>query len=72
MTTKLEEIRELYFKAGPATIQRDVARAIEILKSMRDEDERSRASVFMQGLADMRREWGRRTRRAARPPRKRG
>ena len=55
---KLDEIRRLYFEAGPGTIQRDLARAIEILKSMSDEEERSRAAVFMEGLAEMRKEWG--------------
>ena len=56
---KLEEIRRLYFEAEPATIRRDIMRAIEILKSMSDDDERSRAAVFMEGLAEMRKEWGR-------------
>jgi hypothetical protein len=56
---KIAEIRRLYFGATPATIQRDIDRAIEILKSLRDEDERSRAAVFMEGLAEMRRDWRR-------------
>ncbi len=56
---KLEQIRQLYFKAQPATIQRDISRAIEILKSMASEEERSRAVVFMEGLAEMRKEWRR-------------
>jgi hypothetical protein len=59
--TKLDEIRELYFKVGPATIERDIARAIDLLKSMETEDERSRAAVFMEGLAEMRKEWGHKT-----------
>jgi len=53
----IAEIRRLYFEATPATIQRDLDRAIDILKSLKDEDERSRAAVFMEGLAEMRREW---------------
>ena len=60
--SKLDEIRRLYFEATPGTIQRDVDRAIEILKSMSGEDERSRAAVFMEGLAEMRREWGKKRR----------
>ncbi len=56
---KLEEIRQLYFKAQPGTIQRDISRAIKILKSMASEEERSRAVVFMEGLAEMRKEWRR-------------
>lgn len=61
-TDKLSEIREIYFRAKPATIERDVARAIAILKSMASEEERERASVFMEGLNQMRKEWKRRTR----------
>jgi hypothetical protein len=53
----IEEIRRLYFQASAATIERDIARAIDLLKSMKDDDERSRAAVFMQGLAEMRKEW---------------
>ena len=60
----IEEIRRLYFAASAATIERDIARAIDLLKAMKDEDERSKASVYMEGLAEMRKEWkGRRTRR---------
>jgi hypothetical protein len=55
--TAIEEIRRLYFKASPATIERDISRAIDLLKSMKDEDERSKASVYMEGLAEMRKEW---------------
>jgi hypothetical protein len=55
--TKLEQIRELYFKAQPGTIERDITRAIDILKAMASEEERSRAHVFMEGLAEMRKEW---------------
>jgi hypothetical protein len=60
----IEEIRRLYFDATAATIERDIARAIDLLKSMKDDDERSKAAVFMQGLAEMRKEWkGRKKRR---------
>lgn len=62
--TAIEEIRQLYFQASGATIERDIARAIDLLKSMKDEDERSKASVYMAGLAQMRTEWrGRQKRR---------
>lgn len=57
---KIAEIRKLYFEASPATIQRDFDRAIDIVKSIADENERSRAAVFMEGLAEMRREWKKR------------
>jgi hypothetical protein len=55
--TAIEEIRRLYFQASAATIERDLARAIDLLKAMKDEDERSKASVYMEGLAEMRKEW---------------
>lgn len=62
----LEEIRRLYFKATAATIERDLARAIDLLKAMPGEADRRRAHVYMEGLAAMRKEWGRHPRRSAR------
>lgn len=56
---KLEQIRQIYFNAQPATVERDIARAIAILKSMAGEEERERAAVFMEGLNQMRAEWKR-------------
>jgi hypothetical protein len=56
----IAEIRRLYFETKPSTIQRDFARAIDLLKSLRSEDERSKAVVYMQGLAELRKEWARR------------
>ena len=55
---KLAEIRRLYFEATPSTILRDFDRAIDLVKSMETEAERERATVYMQGLAEMRREFG--------------
>lgn len=55
--TPLEEIRRLYFQTSRATIQRDFARAIELLKSLPTENERSKAVVYMEGLNEMRKEW---------------
>ena len=57
---KLSRIREIYFRARPATIERDIACAVAILKSMASEADRERAAVFMQGLNEMRGEWKRR------------
>jgi hypothetical protein len=54
---KIAEIRRLYFATTPTTIQRDIDRAIDILKSLKNDDERSKASVFMEGLNEMRKEW---------------
>jgi hypothetical protein len=56
---KLAEIRRLYFKTQPATILRDFDRAIDLIKSMDTPEERERATVYMQGLAEMRKEFGR-------------
>ena len=53
----LGDIKTLYFNATRATIQRDLTRAVELLKSMRTEDERERATVYMDGLSQMRSEW---------------
>jgi hypothetical protein len=62
MTDVLEEIRRLYFATSPATIQRDFDRAIDLLKSLSSETEREKAAVYMEGLAEMRKEWGPRRR----------
>ncbi len=59
-TDRLGQIRQIYFSAKPATIDRDIARAIAILKSMQSEEERERATVFMEGLNEMRGEWAKR------------
>ena len=62
---KLAEIRRLYFKTTKATIHEDLARALDLLKSMPSEDDRERATVYMEGMAEMRKEWSgrKRTRR---------
>jgi hypothetical protein len=58
MLDPLAEIRRLYFSTTRATIERDFAQALELLKTMASEDDRSRATVFMHGLAQMRADWG--------------
>jgi hypothetical protein len=55
---KLAQIRTLYFRATRATILRDFDRAIDLIKSMDSEAEREKATVYMQGLAEMRKEFG--------------
>jgi hypothetical protein len=57
MLDPLAEIRRLYFQTTRATIERDFAKALDLLKTMEDEEARSRATVFMHGLAQMRRDW---------------
>lgn len=54
---QVAEIKKLYFNATAATIQKDLARAVELLKSLPDEDARERAAVYMDGLSQMRSEW---------------
>jgi hypothetical protein len=53
----IAEIRQLYFKTTARTIGRDFDRAIDLLKSIRLPEDRQRATVFMEGLAEMRKEW---------------
>ena len=54
---KHAEIRRLYFKTTKATIQQDLEKALDLLKSMASEEERERATVYMEGLAQMRKDW---------------
>jgi hypothetical protein len=53
----LAELRRLYFSAAPGTIQRDFDRAIDLLKSLPSEADREKAAVYMEGLAELRKEW---------------
>jgi len=55
---KHAEIKRLYYETTRQTIQRDLAKALDLLKSMTSEEERQRAAVYMDGLAQMRAEWG--------------
>ena len=57
----LAEIRQIYFKTSRRTIDNDFAHALELLKSLPDEETRSKAHVYMEGLAEMSREWARST-----------
>jgi hypothetical protein len=55
----LAQIREIYFKTTKRTIEHDILHAIELLKTLPTEDERDKAAVYMDGLAQMRNEWAR-------------
>ena len=68
--TALAEIRRIYFETTRTTIENDLVHAIELLKSLPTEAERERATVFMEGLAAMRREWGAEGKRAGGRPRR--
>lgn len=56
---KRTEIRRLYFATTRETIDTDLAKALDLLKSMSSEEERERVTVYMEGLAQMRSEWTR-------------
>ena len=65
---EIAEIRRLYFETRPATILRDFDRAIDLLKSLKTDEDRSKAVVYMEGLAALRREWTRRGAGRKAPP----
>ena len=56
---KLAEIKRLYYQTSRATIKADLAKAIDLLKSMASEEERERVAVYMDGLSQMRSDWAR-------------
>jgi len=60
---KLAEIRRLYFATTRQTIHADLTKALDLLKSMASEEERERATVYMEGMAQMRADWSDRGKR---------
>jgi hypothetical protein len=68
MTDVLAQIRRLYFNTTRATVERDLARAVELLMSIPTEDERERATVYMDGLSQMRSEWALERKSSRKPP----
>jgi len=62
MAEILAEIRALYFKTTAKTIERDFDRAIDLLKTIPLPEDRQRATVFMEGLAEMKKDWKRKKR----------
>jgi hypothetical protein len=56
----LTPIRRLYFRTTRATIERDIERAVQLLKSLERDEDRERARAYMDGLSQMRSEWRRR------------
>jgi hypothetical protein len=58
---KIAEIRRLYFNTSRETIADDFAKALDLLTSLASEEERERAAVFMDGLAEMRADWRRKS-----------
>jgi hypothetical protein len=56
---KLAEIKRLYYQTTRQTIQVDLAKALDLVKSMPTEEERERAAVYLDGLSQMRSDWRR-------------
>ena len=54
---RLSEIKRIYYKTSRETIQQDLTKALDLLKAMASVEQRERAAVFMDGLAEMRRDW---------------
>ena len=54
----IAEITHLYHHTTRATIQRDLTRAIALIKTLTTEDARESVAVYMDGLSQMRSEWG--------------
>ena len=54
----IAEIRRIYFKTTRQTIEHDFDHAIDLLKSLPTEEQRERATVYMEGIAQMRKDWG--------------
>src|SRR5215213_9544024 len=63
----IAEIKRLYYAATKATIDDDIDRAIDLLKTLPNEEERDRVAVYMEGLAQMRIEWKQATRGGVKP-----
>jgi len=53
----IAEIKKLYYAATKGTVEKDLDRAIDLLKTLSSEAERDRVAVYMDGLAQMRSEW---------------
>jgi hypothetical protein len=66
----IDEIRRIYFRTTSRTIDHDLAHAVELLKSIPDEEARDKAAVYMDGLAQMRTEWAPKARKKAKPSRR--
>jgi hypothetical protein len=56
---KVAEIKRLYYKTTRQTIQDDLTKALDLLKSMTSEEERERVAVYLDGMSQMRSDWKR-------------
>jgi hypothetical protein len=53
----LARLKALYFTTTAATIEDAFDEAIDLLKTLPSDDERQRAAVYMEGLAEMKQEF---------------
>jgi hypothetical protein len=53
----LAELRRIYFRTTKQTIAHDFTHAIALVKSIASEEDRQKASVFMEGINELRKEW---------------
>lgn len=65
----LARLKALYFETTPQTIGAAFDEAIDLMKALPSDDDRARAAVYMEGLAEMRQEFagGRGGSRGGRP-----
>ena len=57
MLDPFDEIKRIYFSTTKQTIERDMARTLELLTHMPTDEARQRVAGFMHGLSDLKREW---------------
>ena len=70
MLDPFDEIKRLYFTTTRDTIERDIARALDLLTHMPSDAARDRVAGYMHGLSDLRREWARAPRKKKAAPAK--
>jgi hypothetical protein len=71
MLDPFDEIKRIYFSTTKQTIERDMARALELLTHMPTDEARQRVAGFMHGLSDLKREWEPSKKAGARAPKAR-
>jgi hypothetical protein len=67
----LAQLRRIYFKTSKKTIEHDFAHAISLLKTIESEEDRQKASVFMEGINELRKEWTPKPKSESKPKKKR-
>jgi len=71
MLDPFDEIKRLYFSTTKQTIERDLARAMELLTHLPSDEARQRVAGYMHGLSDLKREWKPTKKAAGHPPQSR-